>query len=98
MIDTELGDLRRTHYSTELDSSKENSDVTVMGWIVSVRGHGNISFLTLCDKYGELQVVAKKGSCPDEILEKISHLKPHPSVAVAIIFGVLISVNCFSKK
>jgi len=47
MIDTELGDLRRTHYSKDLDSSKENSDVTVMGWIVSVRGHGNISFLTL---------------------------------------------------
>jgi len=82
MIDTELGDLRRTHYSKELDSSKENSDVTVMGWIVSVRGHGNISFLTLCDKYGELQVVAKKGSCPDEILEKISHLKPHSSVSI----------------
>ncbi len=82
MIDTELGDLRRTHYSNELNSSQEGSEVTIMGWIVSVRSHGNISFLTLCDKYGKIQAVAKKGSCPDEILEKISSLKPHSSIAI----------------
>jgi len=82
MIDTELGDSRRTHYSTELDPSKDGLDVIVMGWVVSVRGHGNISFLTLCDKNGELQVVAKKGSCQDEIFEKISTLKPHSSISI----------------
>ncbi len=82
MIDTELGDLRRTHYSNDLNSSQDGSEVTIMGWIVSVRSHGNISFLTLCDKYGKIQAVAKKGSCPDEILEKISSLKPHSSVAI----------------
>ena len=60
MIDTELGDLRRTHYSTDLDPSKEGSEVTVMGWILSVRGHGNISFITIQDKKGEIQIVAKK--------------------------------------
>ena len=37
MIDTELGDLRRTHYSKDIDSSKDGSDVTVMGWVLSVR-------------------------------------------------------------
>jgi len=82
MIDTELGDLRRTHYSKDIDSSNDGSDVTVMGWVLSVRGHGNISFLNLRDKFGDLQIVAKKGSCPDEIVEKISNLKPHSSISI----------------
>ena len=44
MIGTELGDLRRTHHSTELSSLDEGTEVIVMGWVVTVRGHGNIAF------------------------------------------------------
>jgi aspartyl-tRNA synthetase len=58
------------------------SEVTVMGWVLSVRGHGNISFMMLKDKEGEIQVVAKAGSCPDEIRKKISQLKAHSSVGI----------------
>ena len=83
MIETELGNLRRTHYSIELDPSKDGSDVTVMGWVLSVRGHGNISFLTICDKLGQIQIVAKEGNCPDEIRERISKLKAHSSIGVS---------------
>jgi len=82
MINTDLGDLRRTHYSKDLDPSKDGLDVTVMGWILSVRGHGNISFLTLRDKFGDIQIVAKAGSCPDDIREKISSLKEHSSISI----------------
>ncbi len=82
MIETELGSLRRTHYSKELDPSKDGLDVTVMGWVLSVRGHGNISFLTIRDKLGEIQIVAKAGNCPDDIREKISKLKEHSSIGV----------------
>jgi len=82
MIATELGSLRRTHYSKELDPSKDGLDVTVMGWVLSVRGHGNISFLTIRDKLGQIQIVAKAGNCPDEIREKISKLKEHSSIGV----------------
>ncbi len=82
MIKTELGNLRRTHYSKELDPSKHGSDVTVMGWVLSVRGHGNISFMIIKDKIGEIQIVAKAGDCPDEIREKISKLKEHSSVGI----------------
>ena len=83
MIGTELGNLRRSHYSKDIDSSKDGSDVTVMGWAVSVRGHGNISFLTLRDKFGDLQIVAKKGTCSDEIVETISSLKAHSSLGIS---------------
>jgi len=82
MIETELGEWRRTHYSNELNSSSADSDVTVMGWISSIRGHGNISFVTIIDKVGEIHIVAKKGSCPDQLLEKISKLKEHSCIGL----------------
>ena len=82
MIETDLGNLRRTHYSKELDPSKDGAEVTVMGWILSVRGHGNISFVTIRDKMGDIQIVAKAGDCPDEIREKMSKLKEHSSIGI----------------
>ena len=82
MINTELGDLRRSHYSIELSGLSEGSDVIVMGWIVSIRGHGNIVFSSIRDKLGNIQVIAKSGECPDDIREKLSSLKEHSSIAI----------------
>ena len=82
MIETELGVLRRSHYSDEINSSMDGITVTVMGWVLTVRGHGNISFATIRDKNGDISVVAKKGDCPDEIRDTISSLKAHSSVAI----------------
>ena len=82
MIETELGNLRRSHFSDEISSSMNGDEVTVMGWVLTIRGHGNISFATLRDKNGDISIIAKKGDCPDEIREKISSLKSHSSIAV----------------
>ena len=78
----ELGDLRRTHHSTELNSLAEGTEVVVMGWVVTVRGHGNIVFATIRDKLGNIQIITKSGECDDDIREKLSHLKEHSSIAV----------------
>jgi len=82
MVETELGEWRRSHYSKDLDASMEGSDVTIMGWISSIRGHGNITFLTLVDKMGAIQIVAKKGSSPDDLVQSISKLKEHSSIGL----------------
>ena len=82
MINTNLGSLRRTHYSNDLNSSMDGQDVTIMGWVLTVRGHGNISFLTIRDKNGSIQIVAKAGSCPDDVREKIAQLKAHSTVGI----------------
>ena len=82
MIETELGNLRRSHYSDQINTSMDGVEVTVMGWILTVRGHGNISFATIKDKNGSLSIIAKKGDCSDEIREKISTLKAHSSIGV----------------
>lgn len=85
MTSANLGSLRRTHYSDTIDASHmDGSEVTVMGWVQSVRVHGNISFVTIRDMAGEIPIVAKKGSggCPDDVRETLSSLKPHSSIAV----------------
>ena len=82
MIGTELGDLRRTHYSVELSSLDEGTEVVVMGWVMTVRGHGNIVFATIHDKLGNIQIITKSGECDDDIREKLSNLKEHSSIAV----------------
>jgi aspartyl-tRNA synthetase len=66
----------------ELNGLAEGTDVTVMGWVVTVRGHGNIAFATIRDKLGNIQIITKSGECDDDIREKLSTLKQHSSIAV----------------
>src|SRR5574338_1394518 len=81
-MDTELGTWRRSIYSNQIDSSLDGKEVTVMGWVSSVRDHGNLVFLMLNDKEGEVQITAKAGSCPDEIKQAIVKLKEQSSVGI----------------
>lgn len=82
MIGTELGDWRRTHYSTQINPAMEGNEVIVMGWISSIRDHGNLVFVMLTDKEGEVQITAKAGACPDEIRESLVKLKEHSTIGV----------------
>ena len=74
MIESELGNLRRSHYSDEITSSMDGDQVTIMGWVLTIRGHGNITFAIIRDKTVNISVVAKKGVCLSEIREKIFSL------------------------
>jgi aspartyl-tRNA synthetase len=65
-----LGDLRKSHYSTDLSPAMEGTEVTVGGWVMRKRDMGGLTFLVIQDKYGTLQITAKKGVVPDEIFEK----------------------------
>ena len=82
MIGTELGDWRRTIYSNEITPSNEGKEVIVMGWVSSVRDHGNLVFVMLNDKEGEMQITAKSGVCPDQIKENLVKLKEQSTIAV----------------
>ena len=82
MIGTELGDWRRTVYSSQLDPSMDGREVLVMGWVSSVRDHGNLVFVLLNDKDGQMQITAKTGVCPDEIKDTLVNLKEQSTIAV----------------
>jgi len=81
-MDTELGSWRRSIYSNQIDPSMDGKEVIIMGWVSSVRDHGNLVFMMLNDKEGEIQITAKAGSCPDEIKQAITKLKEQSSIGI----------------
>jgi aspartyl-tRNA synthetase len=81
-MDTELGTWRRSIYSNQIDPFLDGKEVVVMGWVSSVRDHGNLVFMMLNDKEGEIQITAKAGSCPDEIRQAIVKLKEQSSIGI----------------
>ena len=52
----------RTHFCSELSIKNLNDEVTLSGWIDTIRDHGNIIFIDLRDNFGITQCVidAKK--------------------------------------
>jgi nondiscriminating aspartyl-tRNA synthetase len=53
-----------------------------MGWVSSIRSHGNIQFLVIRDRLGDTQVTAKRGQCSDKVFDELTHIKEHTSLAV----------------
>ena len=82
MTDNNLGTWRRTIYSNEISPSLDGKEVVVMGWVSSVRDHGNLIFMMITDKNGDVQITAKKGACDEELRQEIVKLKEQSSVAI----------------
>jgi len=82
LSEEELGSWRRTHHSSQIKPELSGSDVLVMGWVSSIRDHGNIVFVMLTDKDGETQITAKLDECNKELFDKIRALKEHSTVGV----------------
>ncbi len=79
MIEEDLGTWRRTHYSNTLDPSLDGQEVILMGWISSIRDHGNILFIMLADKDGEVQLTIKRDS---PIFGIMKSMKEHSAIGV----------------
>ena len=78
----DIGKLRRTHYSSEINSNLHDNEVTIMGWVSSIRDHGNMQFVTITDREGDIQVVAKRKECSEKLFNQVQQLKEHTSVAI----------------
>ena len=78
----DLGQWRRTHYSSEVHPSMADREVVVMGWVASVRDHGNIQFIIIKDAQGEMQVTAKKSDVGEELFAIAKEVKEHTSLGV----------------
>ncbi|MBA3749933.1 MAG: aspartate--tRNA(Asn) ligase [Nitrosopumilus sp.] len=81
----DLENWRRTHYSFQINSSQINQSIIIMGWISSKRDHGNVLFIQIRDKFGDIQVVVKKkgeNDSTNEIFEILKNLKEHSSIGI----------------
>src|SRR5918997_1453388 len=59
-----------------------DQEVVIMGWIASIRDHGNIQFIILRDLYGEIQITVKKSECSDSLFQLAKEVKEHSSIGV----------------
>ncbi|MCS7141478.1 MAG: aspartate--tRNA(Asn) ligase [Candidatus Nitrosocaldus sp.] len=95
-LEDDLGDWRRSHYSSELQGM-DGREVTLMGYVSSIRDHGNILFVMLADKDGEVQLVFKRSEgsepsaepgagssspSPSHLFSRARMLREHSSIAV----------------
>jgi nondiscriminating aspartyl-tRNA synthetase len=82
IVENELGDWRRTHYSFQISDSVINNVVTVIGWISSKRDHGNVLFIQLRDRFGDIQILVKRKELSENIFDSLKSLKEHSSIAI----------------
>ncbi len=67
-----LGDWRRTHYSTEVSPALDGQEVTVFGWVEDIRNLGNLTFLTLRDREGVIQITILKKTAPPAVVDRLT--------------------------
>jgi nondiscriminating aspartyl-tRNA synthetase len=73
---------KRTHYSKSIDTTTNGREVTIIGWISSIRVHSNIKFITVNDRFGSIQVILKKGEYPAFLESEISKIRDHTAIAI----------------
>ena len=69
-----LEEWRRTHYSNMVSPALDGEKVTVFGWVEDVRDLGGITFITLRDREGLLQITVLRKTVSEKILEKIGQI------------------------
>lgn len=74
--------MKPTHHCAQLRAVDVGSDVTLTGWVDSVRDHGGILFVDLRDREGVTQIMADPQT-NSELAEQMSHLKPESVIAVS---------------
>jgi nondiscriminating aspartyl-tRNA synthetase len=57
-------------------------EVIIIGWISSIREHSNIKFITINDRFGNIQVILKKNEFPDSLSSEIPKVREHASIAI----------------
>lgn len=57
-------------------------EVIIVGWISSIREHSNIKFLTINDRFGNIQVILKKNQYPHLLLSEVQKIREHASIAI----------------
>ncbi|MBP2172806.1 aspartate--tRNA(Asn) ligase [Methanococcus voltae] len=77
-----IQDWRRTHYSKEVVAEMNEQEVTLMGWVHSIRALGKLAFVILRDREGTIQIVVPKQKVSEETFEIAKKLGKEDVVAV----------------
>ena len=74
-MDYLLGDLRRTHYSKDVNPDISGEEVLIMGWVHEIRDLGGIIFVIIRDRDGLVQITAPSKKVDARILDDLRALR-----------------------
>ena len=86
-----LGGWRRTHYTSEIKPDMDGEEVTLFGWVHTIRDLGGIKFILLADREGIIQLTIPVKKVDPHLLEKAERLRKQ------FIIGVKGRVKAFEK-
>jgi aspartyl-tRNA synthetase len=69
----------RTHFCSELSITNLDTEVTLSGWVDTIRDHGNLVFIDLRDNYGVTQCVV---DAKHQLFKEISNLNNESVITV----------------
>jgi len=78
----QLGDWRRTHYTSEIRPELDGNEVTLFGWVQDIRDLGGILFLILQDREGTVQVTIPRGKVDRQTEKKAESIQRQYSIGV----------------
>ena len=81
-MDYLLGDLRRTHYSKDVNPDISGEEVLIMGWVHEIRDFGGIMFVIIRDVTGRIQVTAPSKKVDENIMEELREFRKESVVAI----------------
>jgi aspartyl-tRNA synthetase len=77
-----IADWRRTHYSKDVIPEMDGQEVTLMGWVHSIRALGKLAFVILRDRAGTIQAVVPKQKVDEETFEIAKKLGKEDIIAI----------------
>jgi aspartyl-tRNA synthetase len=83
-----LNGLKRTHKCGVLTKQNEGQNVTLMGWVASIRELGSLTFIYLRDVSGDVQVVFNAEHLNEEQLKKVKALRYEYVLAITGVVGL----------
>ncbi len=78
----QLGDWRRSHYSTDVKPELDGKEVIVLGWVRDIRDLGGIRFVILQDKEGTVQITIPRNEVGDDVVKRADSLQRQYSIGV----------------
>jgi len=78
----QLGDWRRTHYSSDITPELDEKEVVLLGWVRDIRDLGGIRFIILQDREGTVQVTIPREGANRDIVKKVDSLQGQYSIGV----------------
>jgi len=78
----QLGDWRRTHYSTDIRPELDGKEVVVLGWVQDIRDLGGIRFVIMQDKNGTVQITISRNEASSKVMKKADRLQRQYSIGV----------------